>query len=95
MAEAGINAYDIDDFIVAGAFGTYINVTNAIQIGMFPDLPLERFRQVGNAAGMGARQALLSANQLKAAINIVKEIDYVELTTHPDFQDRFLDAMYL
>jgi uncharacterized 2Fe-2S/4Fe-4S cluster protein (DUF4445 family) len=95
MAEAGIEPIDIEDFIVAGAFGTYIDVSSAIRVGMFPDLPVERFRQVGNAAGIGARQVLLSAKQRVAATKIVQEIDYIELTTHPSFQDKFLQAMYL
>jgi uncharacterized 2Fe-2S/4Fe-4S cluster protein (DUF4445 family) len=95
MAEAGIKPADIEDFIVAGAFGTYINITNAIRVGMFPDLPVERFRQVGNAAGMGARQVLLSKTQLRAATKVVQEIEYIELTTHPSFQDKFLETMYI
>jgi len=95
MAEAGIEPADIEDFIVAGAFGTYINITNAIRVGMFPDLPVERFRQVGNAAGMGARQVLLSKKQLLAATKVVQEIEYIELTTHPSFQDKFLETMYI
>lgn len=95
MAEAGIESGDIEDFIVAGAFGTYIDIPNAIRVGMFPDLPIRRFRQVGNAAGIGARQVLLSTKQLGAATKIIEEIEYIELTTHPSFQDEFLEAMYL
>ena len=95
MAAADVKVDDIEEFIVAGAFGTYIDIENAILVGMFPDLPVERFRQVGNAAGMAARQVLLSAKQGLAATRLVKEIDYIELTTHPSFQDRFLAAMYL
>jgi uncharacterized 2Fe-2S/4Fe-4S cluster protein (DUF4445 family) len=95
ISDAGIEPDDIEDFIVAGAFGTYIDIPNAIQVGMFPDLPVERFRQVGNAAGMGARQVLLSSKQRLAATKVVRKIDYIELTTHPSFQDIFLEAMYL
>jgi uncharacterized 2Fe-2S/4Fe-4S cluster protein (DUF4445 family) len=51
LAEANITADAIEDFIIAGAFGTYISVPSAIQVGMFPEIPLRRFRQVGNAAG--------------------------------------------
>src|SRR4030042_2873879 len=67
---AGISADVIEDFIIAGAFGTYINVPSAIQIGMFPKLPLNRFHQVGNAAGSGARQMLLSMDQRHLAEDI-------------------------
>lgn len=95
MAEAGITANDIEEFIVAGAFGTYISIPNAIRVGMFPELPVERFRQVGNAAGMGARLALLSAGQLKTAADIAERVEYIELTTHAAFQKVFLKAMFL
>ncbi|MEA3459553.1 MAG: ASKHA domain-containing protein, partial [Chloroflexota bacterium] len=50
----------IERVIIAGAFGTYIDVASAVAIGMVPQLPLNRFRQVGNAAGMGAKLALIS-----------------------------------
>ena len=52
---------EIRKIVIAGAFGTYIDVSSAIDIGMLPSLPLERFQQVGNAAGIGARLALVSA----------------------------------
>ena len=67
---AGIDEQDIQKVVIAGAFGTFIDVTSAITIGMLPNLPLDRFQQVGNAAGTGARLALISkeerarANQL-------------------------------
>ena len=52
-----------DEFIVAGAFGTYLDIASTVRTGMFPPLPLDRFRQVGNAAGAGARQMLVSADR--------------------------------
>jgi uncharacterized 2Fe-2S/4Fe-4S cluster protein (DUF4445 family) len=58
LQDAGITAADLDQVIIAGAFGTYIDVESAITIGMLPDIPLERVSQVGNAAGTGARLAL-------------------------------------
>jgi uncharacterized 2Fe-2S/4Fe-4S cluster protein (DUF4445 family) len=95
LAEAGITEADIDDIIVAGAFGTYLDLGSAIRVGMFPDLPIERFRQVGNAAGMGAIQMLVSSERRRAASDITRRVTYVELTTHPAFTDTFLDALYL
>lgn len=92
---AGVSAESITEFIIAGAFGSYINVASAIQIGMFPDLPLERFSQVGNAAGIGARAALLSLDQRRLADHIALAVKYIELTSYPDFQARFLKGMYL
>ena len=58
--ENGVTPSDLDSVIIAGAFGSYIDVANAVAIGMLPDLPVEHFRQVGNAAGAGARRLLLS-----------------------------------
>jgi len=92
---AGVTAEDIDEFIIAGAFGTYINVESAVAIGMFPDVALDRFRQVGNAAGIGAKQALLSKTLRAEAAGIGKRVEYLELTVSQKFQEEFLKAMYL
>jgi uncharacterized 2Fe-2S/4Fe-4S cluster protein (DUF4445 family) len=76
-------------------FGTYINIASAIQIGMFPALPMERFQQVGNAAGLGARQMLLSTAKRRTALAVADRVAYIELTTHPDFQAKFVREIYL
>ncbi len=91
---AGIPPQAIEEFIIAGAFGTYINVPSAIQIGMFPSLPLERFHQVGNAAGAGARQMLLSVGQRSLAEDIAKRVRYIELSTYPNFSNLFSKSLY-
>lgn len=93
LSEAGVSVAAIDEIIVAGAFGTYLDPNSAMAIGMFPRLPLDRFRQIGNAAGTGARQILLSANLRGVAEKLARQVRYVELTTHPEFQARFLDAL--
>jgi uncharacterized 2Fe-2S/4Fe-4S cluster protein (DUF4445 family) len=95
LETAGISAQEVEEVLIAGAFGTYINIASAIRIGMFPDLPLERFKQIGNAAGMGAKQALISERSLSEARSIAKRAQYIELTTHINFQNDFLDAMFL
>lgn len=92
---AGVSAADIDEFIIAGAFGTYISVEAAVEIGMFPDIPLDRFRQVGNAAGIGAKQALLSTTRRAEAAGIGERVEYLELTVSEKFQAAFLKAMYM
>ncbi|MGD2177798.1 MAG: ASKHA domain-containing protein, partial [Anaerolineae bacterium] len=60
LAEAGVGIDHVERVVVAGAFGTYLDVASARAVGMFPALPLDRFDQVGNAAGIGAKLALLS-----------------------------------
>lgn len=92
---AGVTAQDVDEFIIAGAFGSYISVEAAVVIGMFPDIPLDRFRQVGNAAGIGAKQALLSKTRRAEASKIAERVEYLELTVTERFQEEFLKAMYL
>ena len=93
LLEAGLADADIQQFIVAGAFGTYLYLPSAVRIGMFPDLPHERFHQVGNAAGMGARQMLISIHKRQEALEILKKMEYIELTTHPAFSDTFVQAI--
>jgi uncharacterized 2Fe-2S/4Fe-4S cluster protein (DUF4445 family) len=95
LREAGITFDAIDTFIVAGAFGTYLDIDSAVQVGMFPDLPRDCFRQVGNAAGIGAKQMLVSVARRKIAARIVERVEYIELTTHPQFTDVYMEALVL
>ena len=94
LQEAGIPAEAVDDWIVAGAFGTYLDLSSALRVGMFPNMPLERFHQVGNAAGVGAKQMLLSVHKRRQATQLARQSYYVELTTHPDFTRTFMETMY-
>jgi len=95
LEEGRIEAGDIDEFIIAGAFGTYLDVGSAMTVGMFPDLPRERFRQVGNAAGTGAQQMLISAERRRVADEIPERVEYIELTTHAGFEKAFMKALFL
>ena len=81
--------------IIAGAFGSYIDVANALAIGMLPPLPLTRFRQVGNAAGTGARLALISLSKRAEAQDIASRTRYIELANAPEFNQTFVQASYL
>jgi uncharacterized 2Fe-2S/4Fe-4S cluster protein (DUF4445 family) len=95
LESSGITADDIEQVIIAGAFGTYIDVASTITIGMLPRLPLDRFRQVGNAAGMGAKMALISRSKRAEARALARRIEYVELAANPQFAQTFAEAMYL
>ena len=95
LTAAGIEADALDEVVVAGAFGTYLDVTSAVAVGMLPKLPKERYRQVGNAAGLGARQLLASRQRREMADDIARRIRYVELTTHPQFADTFARELTL
>ncbi len=92
---AGIKPSQIDQFLIAGAFGTHLDVESAITIGMFPDVNLERYSQIGNAAGVGAREMLVNQQMRKTAEILATQIEYVELTTQAEFQDVYVKALAL
>ncbi len=95
LDEAGMGIDEIDEVIIAGAFGSSIDVSSAIAIGMLPSLSLEKFKQVGNAAGIGARLALMSKRHRSIAQNIAERVRYIELASHPRFQKEFSQSMWL
>jgi uncharacterized 2Fe-2S/4Fe-4S cluster protein (DUF4445 family) len=91
----GLSENDLEQITIAGAFGTFIDIQSAIIIGMLPNLPLERFMQVGNAAGTGARLALISQSERLKAQQIAEQDGYIELAKMPDFNRKFAQATYL
>jgi uncharacterized 2Fe-2S/4Fe-4S cluster protein (DUF4445 family) len=82
-----------DKIILAGAFGSHIDKTKAMILGMIPDCPLDRVHSVGNAAGDGARIALLSRRKRLEAQRIATTIQRIELPVDPDFQNEYIAAM--
>ncbi len=90
LENAGLTYADLDEFIVAGAFGTYLDLRSAVRTGMFPPLPMDRFHQVGNAAGVGAKQMLVSVDKRREAETLARQIDYVELTSRAAFTPLFM-----
>lgn len=95
LESAGCSEEEIEHVIIAGAFGTYIDVASAINIGMFPVIPHERFTQVGNAAGLGAQMALLSCSERRKAQELASRVKYIELASAPNFMQTFIQASYL
>jgi uncharacterized 2Fe-2S/4Fe-4S cluster protein (DUF4445 family) len=93
LENAGIDFKDIDGIIIAGAFGSYIDPRNVVNIGMFPMVSLDKISQVGNAASVGAKMVLVSKTQRKKAEDIARKIDYLELTVYPGFSDHFVSGM--
>jgi uncharacterized 2Fe-2S/4Fe-4S cluster protein (DUF4445 family) len=82
-----------DKLILAGGFGSYIDKTKAMIIGLIPDLPLENVYAVGNAAGDGARIALLSVEKRREAGEVARTVRRYELPADPEFQNQFMLAM--
>ena len=85
----------LDRIILAGAFGTYIDPENALVLGMFPDCDLKNVLAVGNAAGDGARIALLNREKRLEADEIARKVEYLELTIEADFQKEFVEALQI
>jgi uncharacterized 2Fe-2S/4Fe-4S cluster protein (DUF4445 family) len=83
----------LDKVILAGAFGSYIDKEKAMILGMFPDCDLANVYAVGNAAGDGARIALLNREKRVEAEEIARKVEYIELTIEADFQREFIEAL--
>jgi uncharacterized 2Fe-2S/4Fe-4S cluster protein (DUF4445 family) len=90
-----VGPLEIEKVVIAGAFGSYIDVDSAIAVGLLPPLPRERVTQVGNAAGSGAKMALVSAKERDEAETLARRIRYVELAVAPRFMDVYTQAMVL
>jgi uncharacterized 2Fe-2S/4Fe-4S cluster protein (DUF4445 family) len=95
LEQAGLRMDALECLYLAGAFGTYLNLPSAIQLGMLPEIELERTQQIGNAAGEGARHLLLSKDKRLEIAGILDRVEYIELTTHPGFTDLYMKYLYL
>ena len=85
----------IDQIQLAGAFGSYIDPRYAMLLGLIPDAPLECVSAVGNAAGDGARIALLNRDKRAEAAAIARRVTYIETAADPDFQTEFVSAIHI
>ena len=86
---------ELDGLLIAGAFGTYINKTQALAIGLIPNIPLEKLTFLGNAAGVGAKMALISRQEYAAICQAARQVGYIELAGDPAFSEHFMSAMTL
>jgi uncharacterized 2Fe-2S/4Fe-4S cluster protein (DUF4445 family) len=93
LLATGTAPEEIKEVIIAGAFGSFLNIKSAIDIGLFPPLPQAHYKQVGNAAGVGAKWALLSNSVRIRAQQVAANTDYIELTTFPKFNRIFAQGM--
>lgn len=93
MRKMGVDK--VDTVKIAGAFGTHVDREKALIMGLFPDCPLEKVVSIGNAAGDGARMALLDRGKRKEANWVARNVEYVELTVEKDFQKEFMQAMHV
>jgi len=95
LEQAGLPAEAVERVIIAGAFGTYLSLDSALEIGLFPRLPQERFRQVGNAAGQGAVLMLLYRAARQEVLALPERMRHCELAAMPSFTEVYKQAMLL
>ena len=93
MKELGITEKEIQKIYIAGAFGNYMNPASACAIGLLPPELEHLVEPVGNAAGEGAKIALLNTDELEATDRLVKSIRFLELAASAEFQDTFVDEL--
>jgi uncharacterized 2Fe-2S/4Fe-4S cluster protein (DUF4445 family) len=93
LEEANLATADIKQVLLAGSFGSYLNAKSAIRIGLVPDVGPRRIIAAGNVAGEGAKMALLSSRDRAAALALLEEVKYVELSDRADFNDRFIGQL--
>ena len=91
----GLELADVEQVYIAGAFGQYINVEKAIQIGLLPDMPWDRFHYLGNTSVLGAFYSLMSRPLRREVIEIAKKMTYLELSADNTFYDQFMSALFL
>ncbi len=85
----------VDKVKIAGAFGTHVDRTKALVMGLFPDCEIDMIEGVGNAAGDGCRAALLNVKKRVEANWCARNVEYIELTVEGSFQQEFMEAMQL
>jgi uncharacterized 2Fe-2S/4Fe-4S cluster protein (DUF4445 family) len=95
MRALGLAPEDLDEVMLAGSFGSYINPRSAQVVGLVPPVPVERIKAVGNTASEGAKMALMSFREREVAWEIPGIVEYIELSGVEDFNDRFIGNLGL
>lgn len=95
LDRSGYKPGGLSKWFIAGAFGTYLNLQDAMQIGMLPKVDSEAVSQIGNAAGWGARQLLLSQDDRRYIEQVPGRVQYIELMLYPQFQERYIQNLFL
>jgi len=93
MKKLGVSK--LDRVILAGAFGSHIDKEASMTLGMFPDCPIDMVYAVGNAAGDGARMALLNRSKRQEAADRARWVEFLEIATDPAFEKEFMQAMHI
>ncbi len=95
LEKIGLSVDDLDKVIIAGAFGSFINLDHSVNIGLLPDIPKEKFMFIGNSSLKGARLAALDRGLMEKSREIARAMTNVELSEDPSYMDNFMAALFL
>jgi uncharacterized 2Fe-2S/4Fe-4S cluster protein (DUF4445 family) len=95
LKQAGLNFSVIDQVLISGGFGRYLNIEKAITIGLLPDIDRNKFKYLGNSSIAGAYMALLSADYRNEARKISQNMTYIDFSSNSQFMDEFTSALFL
>jgi len=91
----GVDLADVEEILIGGAFGQYINIEKAIRVGLLPDQPVERFKFLGNTSAQGAYAALLCVSIRHDVLDVAAKMTYLELSADNSFMDEYTSALFL
>jgi uncharacterized 2Fe-2S/4Fe-4S cluster protein (DUF4445 family) len=91
----GLDFHQINAFYVAGGFGSFLNISKAVSIGLLPDIPRERIQFIGNSSLTGARMCLLSEAAFEKCVNISRSMTNIELSNYQPFMDEYIASLFL
>ncbi|HEX9016273.1 MAG TPA: ASKHA domain-containing protein [Chloroflexota bacterium] len=95
LNSVGMTFDDIEQVLIGGGFGRYINVEKAIQIGLLPDLPWEKFSYLGNTSALGAYACLISSEARAQVEEVAKKMTYLELSADNRFMEEYISGLFL
>lgn len=94
LKKLNLQCKDINQFYIAGGFGTYLDIDKAVTIGLLPDLERKKFSFIGNSSLVGSREILLSYEAKREAEKIAKKMTYIELSVEPTYMDEYVSALF-
>lgn len=95
LKQVGLKFDDLANIYIAGGFGRFIDLEKAIVIGLLPDLPLEKYKYIGNASLMGTYLVLISQDFRQRQLDLAKRMTYMELSTDPSYMEQYTGALFL
>jgi uncharacterized 2Fe-2S/4Fe-4S cluster protein (DUF4445 family) len=94
LKQAGLGFGDLAAVFIGGGFGRFLNLDDAIGIGLLPDLPRERFRYIGNSSLLGSYMVLISQDYRRRQQELARRMTYVDLSSDPDYMDQYTAALF-